>query len=82
MAIIEFVMGAALIRFMVQSIVLDLLLPCVVIGDIHGNFHCLILILASIRGSPHDEALLLGECVDHGQYRLDVLILIFWSYKA
>jgi hypothetical protein len=82
MVIIKFVIGAALIRFKVQSIVLDLLLPCVVIADIHGNFHRLIQILASIQGSPHDEPLLLGEYVDHSQYPLDVLMLLFSSSKA
>jgi hypothetical protein len=82
MGINEFVIGAGLIRFKVQSIVLDLLLPCLVIADIHRNFHCLIQILASIRGSPHDELLLLGEYVDHRQYPLDVLMLLFSFSKA
>jgi protein phosphatase len=76
-AIIEAVIDAALLRFKGQPIVLDLDLPCVVVGDIHGNLQDLVRILASIRGPPHDMLLFLGHYVDRGQYSLDVLLLLF-----
>jgi hypothetical protein len=57
--------------------VLDLPLDAWVIGDIHGNFHDLLRILARIGAHPKHPVVFLGDYVDRGDYSVEVVLLLF-----
>jgi diadenosine tetraphosphatase ApaH/serine/threonine PP2A family protein phosphatase len=54
--------------------------PCVIVGDIHGNFHDLMRILTTVPEVFTQRFIFLGDYVDRGKYGLDVLILLFSLY--
>jgi protein phosphatase len=56
--------------------VLDLPLDAWVIGDIHGNFHDLLRILARIGSHPKHPVVFLGDYVDRGSYSIEVILLL------
>jgi protein phosphatase len=51
--------------------------PAWVIGDLHGNFHDLLRILASMGDWRLNPIVFLGDYVDRGCYSFDVIILLF-----
>jgi diadenosine tetraphosphatase ApaH/serine/threonine PP2A family protein phosphatase len=58
------------------STVIDVPAPCVVVGDIHGNFHNLLGIFARVGDPFANRFLFLGDYVDRGDYSLEVLLCL------
>jgi protein phosphatase len=56
--------------------VLDLPLPAWIIGDLHGNFHDLLRVLATIGDFSCERLIFLGDYVDRGDYSLEVILLL------
>jgi protein phosphatase len=59
------------------SAVISVEVPCVVAGDLHGNFHDLMRIFTSISDPFSQRFLFLGDYVDRGDYSVDVVTLLF-----
>jgi hypothetical protein len=57
--------------------VLDLPFPAWIVGDIHGNFHDILRILATMGGLPNIPIVFLGDYVDRGSYSIEVITLLF-----
>lgn len=57
--------------------VMDLRLPCMVVGDLHGNMKALDLIIHMWRSFSCPQLLFLGDYVDRGNASVDVLISLF-----
>ena len=51
--------------------------PTVIVGDIHGNFHDLIRIMAKNGYPPTTQYLFLGDYVDRGDMSLEVITFLF-----
>jgi protein phosphatase len=54
--------------------------PCVIVGDLHGNFHDLMRIFTTVNEPFAQRYLFLGDYVDRGEYSLDVLVILFAFY--
>lgn len=55
---------------------INLSLPSIVIGDLHGNLHDLIRFINSIKDVFSNNILFLGDYVDRGQYQLETITLL------
>lgn len=60
-----------------EAPVMDLRLPCMVVGDLHGNMKALDLIIHMWRSFSCPQLLFLGDYVDRGNASVDVLVSLF-----
>ena len=63
-----------------QPILLDLVPPLVICGDIHGQFHDLLRIIQKCGDPANVNYLFLGDYIDRGFRSIDTIILLF-CYK-
>lgn len=55
---------------------INISLPSIIIGDLHGNLHDLIRLTNSIEDVFSNNVLFLGDYVDRGQYQLETITLL------
>jgi protein phosphatase len=54
--------------------------PCIIVGDLHGNFHDMMRVFTTVKEPFAQRYLFLGDYVDRGDYSLDILVLLFCLY--
>ena len=67
--------------FLSQEMLLELALPLVIVGDIHGQFESLLAFFDKCGYPPNTNYLFLGDYVDRGKYSLETICLLM-SYKC
>ena len=67
--------------FLSQEMLLELALPLVIVGDIHGQFESLLAFFDKCGYPPDTNYLFLGDYVDRGKYSLETICLLM-SYKC
>ena len=67
--------------FLSQEMLLELSLPLVIVGDIHGQFESLLAFFDKCGYPPNTNYLFLGDYVDRGKYSLETICLLL-SYKC
>ncbi|CAI2340077.1 unnamed protein product [Caenorhabditis sp. 36 PRJEB53466] len=66
--------------FTAEKTLIDLDPPCVVVGDLHGQFNDLINMFVLLGRPPETVYVFTGDYVDRGQMSLEVIMLLF-AYK-
>ncbi|CAD6188172.1 unnamed protein product [Caenorhabditis auriculariae] len=77
----EVVIEEASTVFSSEKALLDLDPPCVVVGDLHGQFNDLINMFLLIGRPPHVKYVFTGDYVDRGMMSIECIMLLF-SYKV
>lgn len=78
---ILWLLDQAKLHFMSQETLLKISSPIAILGDIHGQYDDLVLIMDAIGHPPTARYLLLGDYVDRGNHSLETILLLL-SYMV
>lgn len=74
--VIESLCAESIVRFKEMPSLIQVVSPCYIIGDLHGNLFDLLRIFMYADPLPNSRFLFLGDYVDRGQYSIEVITLL------
>eukprot|EP00756_Hemistasia_phaeocysticola_P001768 Hpha_TRINITY_DN11231_c0_g1::TRINITY_DN11231_c0_g1_i1::g.167530::m.167530/K06269/PPP1C; serine/threonine-protein phosphatase PP1 catalytic subunit len=73
----DWLAGRAREVFMTQPVLLELMAPVKVVGDVHGHYEDLLRIFEHCGYPPQANYLFLGDYVDRGRHSIETIALLF-----